>query len=74
MSDRRNFIKKTAVGAAGIALGVPALSAKSYNNIIGANEKVIMGVIGLRGRGKDLMRNFSSMYSFSSFEYSGLFL
>lgn len=62
MSDRRDFIKKTAVGAAGIALGVPSISAKSYNNIMGANDKVVMGVIGLRGRGKDLMRNFSSMY------------
>ena len=62
MSNRRNFIKKTAVGAAGLALGVPSLSAKSYGRILGANERVIMGVVGLRGRGKGLMDNFSKMY------------
>lgn len=43
-------------------MGATAFSAKSYGNIIGANEKVIIGSIGLGGRGKDLLENFSKMY------------
>lgn len=63
MGNRRSFIKKSAAGAAGLAVGATGISAKSYLNILGANEKVTMGVIGLRGRGKDLMKNFSGMYA-----------
>lgn len=62
MNERRKFIKKTAVGAAGVALGATAFSAKSYANILGANDRVILGSIGVRGRGKDLLENFSKMY------------
>jgi len=62
MENRRKFIKMTATGAAGIALGATAFSAKSYGNILGANDRVIMGSVGIRGRGKDLIKSFSSMY------------
>jgi len=50
--SRRTFIKKTAVGAIGMA----AFSARSYANIIGANDKVQMGVAGLNGRGQAHIR------------------
>ncbi|MEQ9286589.1 MAG: Gfo/Idh/MocA family oxidoreductase [Cyclobacteriaceae bacterium] len=63
MNDRRKFIKKTAVGAAGVAFGATAFSAKSYANIMGANDRVILGSIGVRGRGKGLLDSFSSMYN-----------
>lgn len=62
MSNRRNFLKKTAAGAAGVAIGVPAFSAKSYENIMGANERVVMSIIGIRGRGGSLIENFAGMY------------
>ncbi|MEA1877334.1 MAG: Gfo/Idh/MocA family oxidoreductase [Bacteroidota bacterium] len=62
MTNRRDFIKKTAVGAAGIAVGAHAFSAKSYSRIIGANERVTLGVIGLRGRGGGLLNSFAGMY------------
>ncbi len=63
MSDRRNFIKKTAVGAAGVAFGATAFSAKSYANILGANDRVILASVGIRGRGKGLLESFSQMYN-----------
>ena len=62
MNNRRSFIKKTAVGAAGVALGATAFPAKSYGNIMGANDRIILGSIGIRGRGKGLLGSFSKMY------------
>ena len=51
--SRRSFIKKATFGTAGVALGSTVLggmSAKSYGNIIGANDKVRVGVIGFSDR------------------------
>ena len=62
MGNRRNFIKKTTLSTAGIAIGTSVFSAKSYANILGANDRVILGSIGIRGRGKGLLENFSGMY------------
>ena len=62
MENRRTFIKKTALSAAGVSAGFTALSAKSYGRILGANDRVNMAVIGLRGRGKSLMDDFTGMY------------
>lgn len=63
MNHRRKFIKKTAVGSAGVAFGATAFSAQSYNNIAGANDRIILGAIGLRGRGKGLLNSFSKMFA-----------
>ena len=51
-TDRRDFIKKAAMGTAGIALGstVNAMSAKSYSNIIGSNERINIAIQGLGRR------------------------
>ncbi|MEQ6120205.1 Gfo/Idh/MocA family oxidoreductase [Reichenbachiella sp. MALMAid0571] len=46
-SGRRDFIKKTTMGTAGLAMG---MSAKSYANIIGANDRVNVGILGFSGR------------------------
>jgi len=62
MNNRRDFIKKTAIGAAGITIGATGFSTKSYGRIIGANDRIIMGIIGLRGRGKSLMSEFAGMH------------
>ena len=42
MITRRDFIKKTAVGTAALSLGgvLPGFTAKSYANIIGANDRI----------------------------------
>src|SRR5699024_11020794 len=47
--SRKAFLKTTGVGMAGLALG---LSAKSYGNVVGANERIRFGIIGLHGRGQ----------------------
>ncbi|WP_397445735.1 Gfo/Idh/MocA family protein [Polaribacter sp. R77954] len=51
-TSRRNFIKKTATAAAGIGLvgTANAMSAKSYRNIIGANDRINIAIQGLGRR------------------------
>ena len=51
MTERRDFIKKSVLGTAGLAIGGMGLSSKSYASIIGSNERVNMAVIGIRGQG-----------------------
>ncbi|MEX0778802.1 MAG: Gfo/Idh/MocA family oxidoreductase [Balneolales bacterium] len=55
-NTRRDFIKKAALGSAGITFG---LSPRSYSNVIGANEKINVAVMGVNGRGSSLAKNFS---------------
>jgi len=52
MSDRREFLKKMSVGAAGVTIGGTALgmSAKSYGRIIGANDRLNIAIMGLGRR------------------------
>jgi len=58
---RRSFIKKSATALAAISAGgiLPGFSAKSYSSIVGANEKVILAVMGVNSRGKALSATFS---------------
>lgn len=51
MTKRRDFIKKSVIGSAGIAIGGMGFNSKSYNSIIGANERINIGVIGIRNQG-----------------------
>ena len=55
--SRRNFIKKAAAGAMGIA----TLSARSYDNILGANDRINIGIVGLNGRGQGHIRAVSNI-------------
>jgi len=48
MVTRREFLDSLAVGAAGLALST---TAKSYSQIVGANDRLNFAVIGLNGRG-----------------------
>jgi len=48
---RRDFIKKSTLGAAGIAIGAKGFSAKSYASIVGSNERVNIAVVGIRSQG-----------------------
>jgi predicted dehydrogenase len=63
MENRRTFIKKTALGAAGASVAMSAIGARSYARILGANERIHVAVIGLRGRGKALMNAFTELNS-----------
>jgi hypothetical protein len=62
MGKRRDFIKKAAAGAAGIAIGGSAFpfSARSYNNIQGANERIRIATIGVNSRGNGMGRTIAS--------------
>lgn len=51
MTKRREFIKKSVLGTAAIAIGGMGFSSKSYASIIGANDRINVAVIGLRSRG-----------------------
>jgi predicted dehydrogenase len=51
MTKRRDFIKKSVLGSAGIAIGGVGFNSKSYNSIIGANERINIGVVGIRNQG-----------------------
>ncbi len=46
---RRQFIKQVAIAGAGLAVG---MSAKSYARIIGANDRVQVGIVGFADRSK----------------------
>ena len=52
MTSRRNFIKKTALASAAITIGnsTMAMSAKSYRNIIGSNDRLNIAIAGLGRR------------------------
>src|SRR5262245_53746109 len=52
-SSRRKFIARTGAGAAGLTF-----AATSWNNVMGANERVRLGVIGTGNRGGDVMSVF----------------
>ncbi len=61
MTTRRDFLKKMAVGTAAMTVGgvLPGFSAKSYKNIIGANDKIRIAAIGVNSRGNALAGGFA---------------
>ncbi len=50
MSSRRDFIKSSSKAAAGLYIGSMGFSAKSYGRILGANDRVRVGVVGFSDR------------------------
>lgn len=50
--SRREFIRKSALSTAGITMGAMGFSASSYGRIIGANDKVNVGIVGFSNRCK----------------------
>ena len=59
MTNRRNFIKTTALGAAGFTIGGMGLSPKAYSSVIGSNDRINMAVVGVRSRGRDHINSWS---------------
>jgi predicted dehydrogenase len=60
--SRREFIKKMTTASAAVSLGgvLPGFSAKSYANIVGANERIRVGIMGVHSRGLALAKNYAS--------------
>lgn len=61
MTNRRDFIKKSAMGTAAITIGGMGLSAKSYGSVQGANDRINVAVIGIRGQGGTHINSFCGM-------------
>ncbi len=61
-NKRRDFIKRTTIGISAATFGgvLPGFSSKSYANIIGANERINVGMMGVNARGLALATNFAS--------------
>ncbi len=57
-NNRRSFIKKSSVGVLGITMG---MTAKSYAKIMGANDRVNIGVVGIRQQGFNHIRNYAAL-------------
>ncbi|NND31825.1 MAG: Gfo/Idh/MocA family oxidoreductase [Saprospiraceae bacterium] len=68
--SRRNFIKKTAISTVGMATG---FSARSYGKILGANDRVRVGIVGFSGRAKgSLIPAFMENCKNQNFEIVGV--
>ena len=57
-TTRRAFLSQTGMVAAGLTLGANSISAKNYPRIMGANEKIRVGFIGVGNRGTQLLKIF----------------
>ncbi len=61
-NTRRDFLKKATTCVAAVSIGgvLPAFSARSYRNIIGANDKIMVACMGVNSRGLAVGINFAS--------------
>ena len=61
MITRRSFLKKTIASTTMLSLGgiLPGFTPKSYANIIGANDRITVGMVGVNSRGLALSKNFA---------------
>ena len=68
MTNRREFVKKAALGTAGITLG-----AKSYSRVQGANDRVRVGIVGYSDRFRGaLSPAFLSLAKQHNFEFTAV--
>ncbi|MCH5686802.1 Gfo/Idh/MocA family oxidoreductase [Niabella sp. W65] len=71
--SRRNFIRQATVAGAGILVSNSVLSAKSYNRILGSNDRVRVGVVGFSDRHRSShMPCFMNHYKELNFEVVGV--
>ena len=57
--SRRSFLKKTAAAAAATSRAL--VSADTYGRVLGANDRVNVGVAGIRGRGRSHAKAFAAI-------------
>jgi predicted dehydrogenase len=60
-TDRRAFLKKSVVATAGAAIGTLSTTARSYAQIRGANDRITVGVIGIRNQGTVHLQNWCAL-------------
>lgn len=73
MTTRRDFIKNAALASAGVAVGSNAFSASSYRRIVGANDRVRVGIIGFSDRFRSsLAPSFAEHSKDLNFEFMGV--
>ncbi|HYK90711.1 MAG TPA: twin-arginine translocation signal domain-containing protein, partial [Acidobacteriota bacterium] len=63
MTKRRDFIKTSVAGAAGLAIGGIGIAAKSYASIVGANDRINLAVIGIRNQGTVHINSYCALRS-----------
>src|ERR1700733_1283661 len=68
-SSRRDFIRKSSMAGMATYMGTLGFSARSYRNIIGANDRVRVGVVGFSDRFKDAhLPSFKMAYKDLNFD------
>ena len=73
MTSRREFIKKTALVTAGAAISINSVNASSYRRILGANDRVRVGIIGFSDRFRSsLAPSFAEHSKEMNFEFMGV--
>lgn len=71
--SRRDFIKQTTLTSTGLIIGANAFSAKSYERIIGANDRVRVGVVGFSDRHRSShIPSFMNHYKELNFDVVGV--
>jgi predicted dehydrogenase len=72
-NSRRKFLRQTAQAAAGTYVATLGMSAKSYANIIGANDRVRVGVVGFSDRHRSShIPPFMKFYKEMNFDIVGV--
>jgi len=57
-TTRRRFLRNSSMAAASVTLGLNAISVPVIQSVLGANEKVRVGFIGVGNRGTQLLEGF----------------
>ncbi len=72
-ASRRSFLKKSALASAGLTAGAMGLTAKSYSRIMGANDRIVTGIIGFSDRTRaSLIGSFMRFADDLNFEIKGI--
>ena len=61
MTKRRDFIKQSLLGTAGLTIGGMGFSARSYASIVGSGERITLAVVGIRGQGSGHINSWLSL-------------
>ncbi|MEI8059044.1 MAG: Gfo/Idh/MocA family oxidoreductase [Ferruginibacter sp.] len=70
MASRIKFLQQSALAATGTYLGAMGFSAKSYGNILGANDRIRVGAIGFSDRFRQtLFPCFQNHYKELNFDF-----
>ena len=72
-SDRRKFIKQSALSTAGLAMSTGVFSAPYSQKVIGSNDKIRIGFIGLGNRGSQLLNWFMKNKDVEFAEYCDVY-